>query len=77
MSEIIYTPMPKNADRLAYVRGLLAMNKVSGQRLARKIGVRACTISRLLHGTLKSYRLKKGIADELGLSFEKVWGSPE
>lgn len=77
MKKTIYLPMPKNADRLSYVRGLLAMNRITGRRIANKVGVRGCSVSRLLHGTMKSHRIQEAIAGELGLSFEDVWGAPE
>ena len=74
--EKLYLPLPNNADRLTYVRGLLAVHRVKSRKIARKLGVQESAVSRVLNGTMKSQRIQQAIADEIHMAFEDVWGKP-
>ncbi len=74
MGKTLYLPLPKNADRLAYVRGLLAAYRIKNRRIAEKLRIQESSVSRLLNGTMKSRRIQQTIADMLNMTFEEVWG---
>lgn len=46
---------------------------VSGAEIARKVGVTRVAIYRTIDGFIKSYRLRKAIADAIGEPVEALW----
>jgi lambda repressor-like predicted transcriptional regulator len=65
---------PKKIDRLAYVRGLLAMHNIRNRQLARHLGVTDTCVGRVLSGRAKSRRVQQAVAEFLDMTFEEVWG---
>lgn len=65
---------PKKVTHLDYIRGLLAMNKVTFRSIGKSIGVTHSCVSHVLHGRGKSHRVQQAVAAALCLPFEELWG---
>jgi hypothetical protein len=76
MEKALYLQLPKNADRLTYVRGLLAVHQIKSRSIAKGLGVHETAVSRVLHGSMKSRRIQEAIAGLLNMTYRDVWGEP-
>ena len=50
---------------------------ISGAEIARNKGVDRTAIYHVIKGNSKSLRLRKAIAEALGVSYESLWHEPE
>jgi lambda repressor-like predicted transcriptional regulator len=46
---------------------------ITGAEIARRVGVDRTAIYKCMDGLIKSYRLRKAIADALGVRVEELW----
>lgn len=58
-----------------FIRGLLAMRKITGRRIAESIGVTESYVSHVLAGRNKNRRVQQAVADALGMTFEELWST--
>jgi len=60
-----------------YIRIEMIKKDVKGAEIARRIGVNRSAISKTIDGKIKSYRLRKAIAEALGVPYEELWGEED
>jgi lambda repressor-like predicted transcriptional regulator len=60
-------PLPKK------IRALGALKGINWFDVARKEGVDRTAIYKTIDGNIKSHRLRKAIADALGVAYEELW----
>lgn len=65
----------EKVTHLDYVRGLLAMNRITFRQVGKTIGVTHSCVSHVLYGRGKSRRVLQAVADVLHIPFDKLWGS--
>lgn len=68
---------PKKVTHLDYVRGLLAMHRITNVAIGEMIGVSHTTVSHVLSGRRKSRRILQAVADALNMTFEELWGKQQ
>ncbi len=55
------------------IRMKMILNDVSGAEIARNLGVDRSAVSKTIKGKIKSYRLRKAIADAIGCKVTELW----
>lgn len=53
----------------------LIKSGVNGAQIGRKVGVSRDAISKTIKGEIKAYRLRKAIAETIGVTVEDLWPS--
>ena len=74
MDKILNQFKTEKTTHFDFIRGLLAMHKITGRRIAESTGVNESFVSQVLSGRKKSSRIQQAVADALGVTFEKLWG---
>lgn len=59
------------------VKALLTLRNISQTELSIKLGISQSEISRVISGRRKTRRIRKAIAQELGVAPEILFGTPE
>ncbi len=55
------------------IKSLLVANGIKQTDIAKRIGVKRCTVSLVLNNHSESKRVKQAIADALGKNVELLW----
>jgi predicted XRE-type DNA-binding protein len=55
------------------IRIKMVETNIKGAQIARELGVHRASINKTIRGKLKSFRLRKAIADALKLRVEDLW----
>lgn len=63
----------KKNTKAQIIKALLIIKGISGAEIARRAGVTRAAVYHVIEGRSKSPRLRKLIADVLGLSVEEIW----
>jgi len=67
-------PQPKNDDpNLNQIKALIVLNGTSLSEIARSAGVSRQWVSMVVNGHRKSRRVRKAVAEALGISVEDLW----
>lgn len=56
------------------VKVQMIKKKIKQIDIAKKLGVKPCTVAGVVNGHRESRRIKQAIADAVGITFEKLWG---
>ncbi len=67
----------KQSKKSREIKALLVLKGISGAEIARGIGVHRTAIYHTIEGKIKSYRIRKAIADALEVEYEELWGAEE
>jgi transcriptional regulator with XRE-family HTH domain len=57
------------------VKAEMALRGLSNRELARRVGVTEGWLSKVVHGRVKSPRVREAIARELGVPVKKLWSN--
>lgn len=60
---------------LKSVKAIMVDAGVSGRTIALKLKVSPSAVSQVASKKIKSKRIQQAIADEVGISYEKLWGT--
>jgi len=55
------------------IRAKMINKGLTGAAIARKVGVDRTAISKTVHGKIKSFRLRKAIAEAIGVKVTDLW----
>lgn len=70
----IILTMMKNKERARQIKALMILKGLTNVELAKRIQVSKTWISLVIWGHAKSERVRRRIAEELGVSYEELWG---
>ncbi|MBS3953169.1 MAG: hypothetical protein KGZ88_09495 [Methylomicrobium sp.] len=64
----------KKTDRFSYVRALMVLHELRPGAVSRALGVTTAAVAHVIRGYGESHRIKKYIADVIGIEFKELWG---
>lgn len=67
----------KKIDRYTRVQALMKLHGLRPSDVAANVHVHRTMVSRVIHGRDNSHRVKKYIADFVGVNFRELWGHDE